>query len=465
MGTKDFPKLQVLLEHFDENPELMTSSKDKDIILVLGKKDSGKSTFVNSLGEIPLQATKDNKIILKEPNYPKAMKIGSETLFPRYLSAFNHVIYDFPHMTDDDTNLENFINICIAKHLAELAKSLIIIFTFNQEDYSSEKYEDIQSSVNFASKLFPRNQIHEFSIFVITKSYEINAQEQFLSLLTKKNDQDFVLPLINKNRLFSMPKPVNGILMQNNTSLINEIGKIVSLSILNPSLNLFYTTDSPMFEFIEVCNDYLESNRLNKISRLNVDSQITDLTNTIIKVQENLEARVEHIQNSLFTINYSSESEEEKKDDIKDDDDDDDDEDFAIYFRRYGSMKSRNSIESFTFESSLTKQLSFVRSNVYFIRCIANDAFIYMSMEKEGGDRLAKAINELNSESLFSIRLTDQGYLIQNIQTSCYLFVTKVYKRNDSYVVEGSSKYDSKSYFEIEEKNDGCYVLKKKYKN
>lgn len=66
---------------------MLNSSKDKDIVVLLGATGSGKSTLVNYLINKDMFVTKDEEFVLIDTNDPAVMKIGnggkSETLIPK----------------------------------------------------------------------------------------------------------------------------------------------------------------------------------------------------------------------------------------------------------------------------------------------------------------------------------------------------------------------------------------------
>lgn len=115
----------------NENPQLLNSSKGKEITVYLGNTSSGKSTLINYLSDIELIGTPFGEIELKNINDSRAMKIGhtcnSETTFPKFIKNENIVHFDFPGFADTRGEIHGLINGCFMKNILENAEFTRII--------------------------------------------------------------------------------------------------------------------------------------------------------------------------------------------------------------------------------------------------------------------------------------------------------------------------------------------------
>ncbi len=242
-----YQKMKSLLdEHLRVNDSLIHSSKDQDIVVVLGATGSGKSTLINYLKGIELRPNDNEDIELVDPNNPLAMRIGhkgSQTLLPQCTTIDNLVFYDLPGFKDTRGTVVNILASSFIKHIIEGARSTRLVFVTGQDQITSGRGESLDFSIEVSKKLFPENIniIEKSSLLVITKSIK-NTPETLMEYLEGKVEDMGKLALwSNTNCIFPMPK--NNFDFQEREVILNKINQITASEINKINIEAVYSSD------------------------------------------------------------------------------------------------------------------------------------------------------------------------------------------------------------------------------
>jgi energy-coupling factor transporter ATP-binding protein EcfA2 len=242
-----YQKMKSLLdEHLRVNDSLLHSSKDQDIVVVLGATGSGKSTLINYLMGVELKVKPNEDIELVDPNNPLAMRIGhkgSQTLLPQCTTIDNLVFYDLPGFKDTRGTVINILASSFIKHIIEGARSTRLVFVTGQDQITSGRGESLDFSIEVSKKLFPENIniIKKSSLLVITKSIN-NTPETLMEYLEDKVEDMGKLALwSNTNCIFPMPK--NNFELRQREIIINKINQITASKINKINIEAVYSSD------------------------------------------------------------------------------------------------------------------------------------------------------------------------------------------------------------------------------
>ncbi|MGV8948677.1 MAG: GTPase [Candidatus Paracaedibacter sp.] len=134
---------RIVQQHLTDNPELLDSSKDKDIVVFLGNTGAGKSTLINYLSEKKLKVNNAFEIELDDPDDLSAMAIGggsaSQTFLPKFIQADALLLYDLPGFMDTRGTAENLVNACFIKRIIENAKSAKLVFVVGLDQITANR--------------------------------------------------------------------------------------------------------------------------------------------------------------------------------------------------------------------------------------------------------------------------------------------------------------------------------------
>jgi energy-coupling factor transporter ATP-binding protein EcfA2 len=218
---------KVLNDHIEKNPQLLNSSKDKDIVVFLGNTGSGKSTLMNYLSNKNLKVDDEDNIVLSNPSDSSAMRIGtgarSETLLPRFVEIDNLRMYDFPGFGDTRGTSVSLVNACFIKHILERAKTVRLMFIAGYDEVTASRGALFKDLSNTAKNLLPDDQIEECSALTITKSPANKEKGKLIQILQNRTERGILDIWIEQRKLAKMSSPFDQKINQNDRQDILKI--------------------------------------------------------------------------------------------------------------------------------------------------------------------------------------------------------------------------------------------------
>jgi len=211
----------IIKSHVD----IINSSINKDIVVLLGKTGAGKSTLVNFLAGKELKVDTHDNIVLKNTHDDSAMKIGvtasSETILPKFINTDDLLLYDLPGFGETRGTALSLVEACFIKNIIENARAVRFVFVAGQDDITSERGKSFKELIEIIKKIVPTESIENISLLVITKTKPGKNTPQIISMLEEKTDEEVLKPWITDNRIIKMSAP--------NDDLINIEDKILIL--------------------------------------------------------------------------------------------------------------------------------------------------------------------------------------------------------------------------------------------
>lgn len=212
----NYKSLKTTLDkHLQENPELFDSSRDKDIIAVLGKTGAGKSTLINYLSGKKLTTEKrglrGNIITLRSPEDKSAMAIGlekkSQTHLPQFVDIEDLRFYDLPGLDDTAGTNYEVLNAFFIKQIIENARTTRLIIVAGLDEVTAGRGKSFKDLTNRIVKLLPTGiGINVCSSLVITKTPGV---ENLIESLLEEVDRSYLSPWLkhSKPRISQMSVP------------------------------------------------------------------------------------------------------------------------------------------------------------------------------------------------------------------------------------------------------------------
>lgn len=204
---------QILNAHLERYPDLLHSSRGRDIVVFLGKTGAGKSTLINYLKETPLRADRRH-IILSDPSDPTTMRIGngshSETQLPQFTQIGGLAFYDLPGFGDTRGTAVGLMNASFIKNILEKARSVKLVFVAGYDEITAGRGALLRELLNTTHHLLRGRETQRLSALVITKSPAEDSEEQFKSELYRYIGEEVLNPWIEGERLARMISPRNG---------------------------------------------------------------------------------------------------------------------------------------------------------------------------------------------------------------------------------------------------------------
>lgn len=237
---------KIVKDHVEKNPQLLNSSRNKDIVVFLGKTGSGKSTLINYLSNKNLRVDDEDNIILANPSDSSAMRIGissrSETLLPKFTNINNLIVYDLPGFGDTRGTSINLVNACFIKNIIENAKTARLVFIAGYDEITAGRGALLRELSQTTENLLPNIQIEECSSLVITKSPADKDKERLTTILGHKTDPGSLNRWINQGRLTKMSSPLNQQINQDDREdIFNIIKQTPAKQIKNVNIQAIYS--------------------------------------------------------------------------------------------------------------------------------------------------------------------------------------------------------------------------------
>jgi ribosome biogenesis GTPase A len=295
---------KVLADHLGNYPDLLDSSKDKDIVVFLGNTGAGKSTLINYLSNKKLQVNTLGDIVLENPGDASAMAIGggsnSQTFLPSYIQSGNLLLYDLPGFMDTRGTAQSLINACFIKNIIEKARSTKLVFVGDIGQITTDRGASFKTLLSQTRKLIPNSKapLETFSSLVITKSYLPKAGlPDFVRAKIDLKDPDFDLfeALIKRNMVEQMSRPTNNAIdSQDRNDILAMISRMGQQKIDNIDTSVIYDNNQQT-----KIREIYEAEIDNNIEKLVVDvAQLPSLDKAGLKAKKdfmlkNFESQVE----------------------------------------------------------------------------------------------------------------------------------------------------------------------------
>ena len=247
-ATEHYNLISKIEDHLTKYPDLLVSSKNKDIVVFLGNTGSGKSTLINFLSNKLLFTDHFGRVCLQDPSALNTMAIGSgrncQTRLPGFIQAGEFIFYDLPGFGDKEDTITNLIKACFIKIIIENAKSVKLVFVSGIDQITSNRgdiFDIFQEKIN---KLLPNQNIADFSCLIITKSdQDIENLGEYLLEMTEPT------PLlkfwIENNKICQMSKAQKnqGINQNERAPILELINNINSREIKNINIGVIYSDE------------------------------------------------------------------------------------------------------------------------------------------------------------------------------------------------------------------------------
>ena len=237
---------KVLEKHTGENPDLLNSSKGKDIVVFLGKTGAGKSTLINYLSDKELKVDENGNIVLKNPMDSSAMRIGiggdSETFLPKFIKSNGLLFYDLAGFGDTRGTAISLVNACFIKNIIENAATARLVFVAGQDEITAGRGELFKQLTMITRDLIPNEIIERFSSLVITRSTPGRSKQQLINFLQTKTDPEILAPWIEQGRLVKMSSPFGEeIDLNDKANILDAIFNTPPQKIKNINIGVIYS--------------------------------------------------------------------------------------------------------------------------------------------------------------------------------------------------------------------------------
>jgi hypothetical protein len=183
---------------FELNKDLLHSSKDKHIVVCLGKKGAGKSTLINLLtGKKLITSSDEEEYILKHPNDAAAMVIGSnnnlETFYPKHIDIGDLRFFEFPDFNNTDGSERKLINTAFMSQIFLEAASVRLVLVAEQDQFTTDRSASVKQMFYTLKSLCicaeQTRSLMDEAVFVVTKATSHKA-DIITSLLKKVDSAD-----------------------------------------------------------------------------------------------------------------------------------------------------------------------------------------------------------------------------------------------------------------------------------
>jgi predicted GTPase len=229
-----------IMEVHQLNEKLFNSSVGKNIVAVLGKTGSGKSTLINFLAGKELKSHRSD-LILSDSADPEAMQIGtgkeSETYLPKSIQVGDLLFYDFPGFGDTRGACFSLLNACYIKNILEKASSVRVVFVGSFDEILSERGRSFKELVKTSLALFDQN-VENFSSIVINKCHKDDKIEDIIETIKEKIDTSSINSLLKCDSISKMTS--REVINDERKAIYNTIQKIISTKIFKVDTSLIY---------------------------------------------------------------------------------------------------------------------------------------------------------------------------------------------------------------------------------
>lgn len=264
----------IIEKHIKDNPELLDSSKNKDIVAFLGKTGAGKSTLINFINDKILKV-ESGDIMLVNTQDPSVMKIGtsssSETLLPKYISRDKILYYDFAGFSDTRGTGISLVNACFIKNIIENAASVRLVFVVSQDEIFSERGKSFKEISDIARTIVINEDIEDFSTLILTKTTLGKSNQEIIKTLQKKLDSSTCINNWLENGRFSKMSSEN-LLLEEKMEINRVILETNPRRLQNIKIDVIYKAE--------------EKNEIKSLYKKEIDERIKNTINYNVKLQD-----------------------------------------------------------------------------------------------------------------------------------------------------------------------------------
>jgi energy-coupling factor transporter ATP-binding protein EcfA2 len=246
----DHHNVKEMIEGFlRQNPDILDSSKDKDIVIFLGNTGAGKSTVINYLSAKALQVNSIGDIVLENPHDSDAMAIGersdSETFLPASVQMGDLLFYDLPGFKDTRGTARSMVNACLIKRIIENARSVKLIFVAGIDQITTDRGSSFKNLLNNVKQLIPNKAIENFSALVITKSHiSRHGISDFLETKltpTVEHDLYILYAWLEHHHITQMARPMGDVIgPEDRDHILDLIQNIQAEKVDNVNINVIF---------------------------------------------------------------------------------------------------------------------------------------------------------------------------------------------------------------------------------
>jgi ribosome biogenesis GTPase A len=275
---------KILVEHLETNPDLLNSSKNKDIVVFLGNTGAGKSTLINYISGKRLEVNALNDIVL-DPTEQSTMAIGggnnSETFLPSYIQVGSLLLYDLPGFMDTRGTARSLVNACFIKNIIENANSVKLVFVAGIDQITGDRGESFKTLLTNTKKLIPNSNkpLETFSSLVVTKSHlNRGALSQFIKAKIDLSSREFEILeyLLDSQLVEQMARPANSVIDdQDRINILNIISNMQHHKIDYIDTGVIYSNNqqSEILKLYDAEIDDIAENYLIKVDELSLLSK------------------------------------------------------------------------------------------------------------------------------------------------------------------------------------------------
>lgn len=186
---KKFNQVQAKYE------QLIQESKGQRIIAFVGATNSGKSTTLNLLNDIPMQIKHHEFELHNSENHPNHFPIGndniSKTLIPQFIhnANVNAFMYDFSGWFDTRDPLANMIGTLFAQQIIQNSEACKFIFVIEEGAITTQNGDLFDKTIGSIKSVWKNEYLAKHTGAIITKSREADFNLEMDFLKGKMNPQ------------------------------------------------------------------------------------------------------------------------------------------------------------------------------------------------------------------------------------------------------------------------------------
>ncbi|CAO5682950.1 MAG: hypothetical protein HEEMFOPI_01830 [Holosporales bacterium] len=158
--TYDHPFLNKVVKLQKRYSDLLGISLNKNVVALVGRTGSGKSTIANFLSDKKIRKNDDNAFELENPNDETAFPIGhgssSETQYPKATSiADDLVLLDLPGFDRTGENTaEHFMDALFIREMFLKARSVRVLLVVSEAEIESGRAQELNSFFQRLNNVF-----------------------------------------------------------------------------------------------------------------------------------------------------------------------------------------------------------------------------------------------------------------------------------------------------------------------
>ena len=298
-GEQDLKSFKMIFDsHLGNNPSLINSSKNQDIVMFLGFTGSGKSSLLNFLSGIPLVVDEYSELTLEEISYPGAFSIGksdSETIFPQFVSLNQSLYYDMPGFEDSRGGCIDLVNACFIKNIIEAASSVKIVFVVGQDEITAGRGKKFLKSYEDYKRLIENTRsIENSSLLIISKSNSKNKSElvKYLSAKVKPSDLEGFRKWIDKEGLLPFS---NKLETDEKLSIFQAIAYLEPITKAKVDIRPIFASDVKHQVKLMIENEFAEFCKECNLDLMNLQNSFEEIEDQIKYYSSRFKCRIDEL--------------------------------------------------------------------------------------------------------------------------------------------------------------------------